>query len=552
MTTKNNHIFTASQHEEALRVLDEMMSNLDNGALQELMGGYENDINKLFDALLQETLEVLYGSGGLVKESSTGYLSKLHKGLEETLRVENLNYFLVSLFPEFDINWHHLEWGEFGRKFNKLNIIAARDHGKSYYWSNIFPAWKMYRYKPKNQMLAKPRKELYLCGKGSLITNDADLGIELMEILKNTIEDNPILADKLLPENKRENWANTRIRCKNGATFKAKSYGSRFRGRHPGWMVVDDLLDDKQIYSKEQREKAINWFHSVLMNALVKDGQVIVAGTPFHSNDLYADLKKKKDWRVFEYPSIMPNGMELWENRYSLSELISKKDSIGSLAFSREHLCRPIVSDSSLFTRKLIESCFSDKIKLINNIDNSLVKYDYVITGCDFALSASTGADYSVFMTWGIDKYGQMWLLHMWRGKGKSFAEQLSVLQSIHRNFRPNVMYLEQNQFQQIFVQEADKKGLPVIGHHTGTSKYDFKKGLPGLVLLMERGKIKLPYSDTQSINTSELIASELGSIAWTDKGLQGVGNHDDAAMCVWISSCAARDVSYGFGGMFI
>jgi hypothetical protein len=546
---------TLHKLQECARVTFEIIDNLSEAALGELLGGNSTDINNLYNNVFEQTYETLYGSINLVEQSNLFYLDNLAESMEETLRVESLAYFLTSCFPTFELNWHHVEWSEMAQLYRKLCIIAARDHGKSYFWSNVYPIWKMYRYRSKTDFLGvKPRRDLYMCERGALITNEHSLGEDLMEILKDTIEANEILREALYPEHdKARNWAVRKIKCKNGARLQIKSFGSKFRGRHPGYAVIDDFLDDSCLYSKERREKFINYFHSVIMNAVSKGGDVVVVGTPFHASDLYGDLKKKKNWMVAEYPSIMPEGRVLWPGRYDIYDLLEKRDDQGQLVFTREHLCRPVVSDSSIFPYDLVARAFKgmENYTLVKNRESFPIQFDRVVTGCDFALSANVGADYSVYMTWGIDHNNVMWLLNMYRVKGKSYREQIQAMKSIYRRFRPDLMYLESNQFQTIFVQEADKEGLPVMPHvTTGANKHDMKRGLPGLSILFERNKIRIPIGDDYSKNTADLITSELTSIAWTDKGLQGVGEHDDCAMAMWQSKCAADHVDQGFGIM--
>lgn len=543
---------TFERTSEALRISREIVENLDNGALNQLLDCSEGDLDNVFRSIYTETYKTLYDPTNQINLGGIGYMDKLTQGIEDTLRIENINYFLASMFPNFQVNWHHLEWGELIMKYNKLCIVAPRDHGKSFHLSNIYPIWKLYRYKALDDFTIKPRKDLAMSERGFLITNETSLGEDLMEILKDQIESNPMLREKLMPSSKDGgSWAMRKIKCKNGARLQIKSYGTKFRGRHPGWMVVDDFLDESTLYNKDIREKFINYFHSVLMNALLKGGQVVVCGTPFHEDDLYGDLKKKKKgWRVFIYPAVTPEGAVLWSDRYNFDDLLEKRDDQGAIIFSREQLCKPVVSNASIFPYDLIYKAFvgMEKYSLVTNREQFPIRFNRVVTGGDFAISASVGADYSVFMTWGITDDDEMWLIHFWREKGKSYAEQIAMLKYINANFRPDVMVLENNQMQMIFVQEADKAGLPVMPHNTNTNKYDFYKGLPSLALLFERYKIKFPRGDQYSIDVSDIVAAELSSIAYTDTGLQGVGSHDDTAMCTWISSCGLRGLTAGFG----
>lgn len=551
---EGTNIVTFNRMEETTRIVGEIVENMDEYTLDLLLGGTENDLDAVFQNLMAETYDVLYGSQKLVGESSARYINELQTAFEETLRVESFPYFLVSVFPDFDLNWHHVEWAHMAQLYKKLCIIAARDHGKSYFWSNVYLIWRMYRYKSKREFTAKPRRDLSIMSeRGALITNEKSLAIDLMEILKDTIEGNEILAERLVPDT-RNNWGVEKIKAKNGARLMAKSYGTKFRGRHPGYAVIDDFLDDSALYSKDQRDKFINYFHSVIMNAILKGGDAKIVGTPFHANDLYGDLKGKQGWRVFEYPSVYPDGKALWAHRYNINDLLEKREDQGSIIFSREHLVRPVVSDSSLFPHDLIQKSFfkMQDYKLVKNRDEFPIRFPTVVTGCDFAMSGNVGADFSVFLTWGIDDHGAMWLLHMWRVKGRKYGEQLAMLKAINRNFRPDLFFVESNQFQQIFADGAEEAGLPVVPHHTGSNKHNLQKGLPSLVVLFERNKIKLPRGDEFSRSQTDIIASELMSVAWTDKGLQGVGEHDDCPMAMWQSSLAARYVKHGLSLGFL
>lgn len=548
---------TLDKIKEATRLTSEIINNLDDLAIQELMGGTGDDIDELYNVIFKESYNTLYGEVTPVKESSYQYLTKLTDSIEETLRIENLNYFVVSIFPEFELEWFHLEWGQFGMMYKKLCIEAARGIGKSFYWSNVFPIWKMYRYKGKDTGL-NIRRDLNLCERGYIVTNEMGLGIDLMEILKGNIEENPILNSKLFP-GKKGKWNDQNIRCKNGARLGLKSYGGSFRGRHPGYVIVDDFLKDNVLYSEMQRKKATDYFHSVIMNALLSGGQAVVVGTPFHASDLYGDLKSKMNtksmrntatWKVFEYPGLFPDGRVLSPLRLPYHELMEKKETQGNIIFSREILVRPIVSDSSIFPYETLEKAFlgMDSIKLVNNRESYGLKFNKVVMGCDFAMSASVGADYSVFSTWGVTEADEMYLMHIYRAKGKSFTEQLAILKSIYSNFRHDVIFAEDNQMQRIFVEGMDKANLPVFPHTTGTNKYDLKTGLPGLAIMFERYKIKLPRGDEYSRDMTDIIVSEFSSVAFTDKGLEGVGAHDDCTMSTWIAGCAMRHMTNGSG----
>ena len=540
---------------ECLNVVDEIIEGLDERGINELLEGSEGDLDFVIDNLVRDTFEVIY-TGKTDIDFSPKYTDRLSESIEETLRTRNLTYFITSVMPGFQLSWHHLEWGDLVHRYRKLCIEAARDHGKSFYFSNAYAAWQLYKYaRPKGTVFsARPIKSN--SNRGYLFSFSLQQSVDLMEILKGTIETNDILRQRLFPDSKQSGaWASTNIVCKNGARLTCKGFGSSVRGAHPFWIVVDDGLKDNVIYSQLQRQKSIDYFHSVIMNMLVPGGQIIVVGTPFHASDLYGDLKSKKGWFVIEYPAIFPDGRILWPQRWSFFDLLDKRASQGNIIFSRENLCRPITNEASIFPLKVLERSLlrMENYVLVRNRDDFPMKFNKVVTGCDFAISANVGSDYTVFTTWGVDdETGERWLLNFHRQKGMTFNEQMQVLRGINARFRPDTMILEKNTFQQIFVQESDRQGLPVVGHTTGIDKYDLKTGWPGLAIDFERGKIHIPVGDDYSRNVKDLIFSDLGSVAFTDKGLESVGEHDDISSSFWLAKLGANLITTGFKYTFL
>jgi len=532
-----------------LELVDEIIQAMDERGLNEMMNGDVRDVDAVFDALMQDTYRVLY-TGDMSIDFRPRYEENLSAVVEDTLRCANLTYFITSVIPDFQLSWHHLEWGELVQQHKKLCINAARDHGKSFYFSNAYAAWQLYRYtRPRTRSYSK-RPTAASSNRGFLFSFSLQQGIDLMEILKGTIEENDILKERLFPQSTANSWSATNIVCRNGARLTVKGFGSSVRGAHPYWIIVDDGLKDNVIYSSLQRNKSTDYFHSVIMNMLVPGGQIIVVGTPFHAEDLYGDLKTKNGWFVIEYPAIFPDGRILWPQRWSFKDLMDKKETQGSIIFSRENLCRPITNESSIFPMEILTRSLlrMENYTLVDSREEFPVKFSKVVVGCDFAISANVGADYAVFSVWGIDELtDERWLLHLYREKGVKFFEQMNVLRRINSRFRPDLIVMENNTFQQIFVETADTEGMPVIGHTTGIDKYDLKTGWPHLSTLFERGKIHIPVGNVYSQQVKDLIFQDLGSVAFTEKGLESVGSHDDISSSFWLADLAASRMTTGF-----
>ena len=524
---------------ECLRVVDEIFDSLDDRGINEIMEGTELDIDSMIDIMLEETFAVLF-TGHRDIDFAPHYTERLSESIEETLRVNNLTYFITSVLPDFQFGWHHMEWGDLVMHYKKLCIEAARGHGKSWYFSNAYIAWQLYRYKKPRTMQFSMRPTKSNSNRGFLFSFSLQQSVDLIEILKGTIESNEILAERLMPQNTKEGaWASTNITCRNGARLTGKGFGSSVRGAHPYFIVVDDGLKDNVIYSSLQRQKSIDYFHSVIMNMIIPGGQTIVVGTPFHAQDLYGDLKTKKGWFVIEYPAIFPNGKILWPQRFSYATLMDMRNTQGNIIFSRENLCRPIVSDASIFSLEVLRQSIirMDNYCLVRNRDDFPKKFDKVVVGADFAISSAVGADFYCYTVFGVGEDGGMWLLWIEVGKGKKYDEQLQILRGINARFRPDVMVFEANVFQQIFSEGATDYGMPVVSHNTGTEKNDLSKGWCALAIMFERGLFHLPTGDDFSVRMKDMIFDQLGSVAFTDQGLQSVGSHDDICSSMWLAT---------------
>lgn len=539
---------------ECLRIADEIFEYLDDRGINEIMEGTDKDIDSMIDIMLEEIFGVIY-TGHRDIDFAPHYTEMLSESVEEVLRVNNLIYFITSVMPDFQLNTHHIEWGDLVMHYLKLCVEAARNHGKSYFFSNAYIIWQLYRYKRPKTMQFSMRPLSSNSNRGFLFSFSLQQSVDLIEILKGTIESNDILAERLMPNNTKEGaWASTNITCKNGARLTGKGFGSSVRGAHPFFIVVDDGLKDNVIYSSLQRQKSIDYFHSVIMNMIVPGGQTIVVGTPFHAQDLYGDLKTKKGWFVIEYPAIFPDGRILWSNRFSYQHLMEMRASQGNIIFSRENLCRPIVSDASIFSLDVLRQSLirMDNYCLVRSRDDFPKHFDKVVVGADFAISSAVGADFYCYTVFGVGEDGGMWLLWIEIGKGKKYDEQLQILRGINVRFRPDVMVFESNVFQQIFTETGQDYGMPVVAHSTGVEKNDLAKGWCALAIMFERGLFHIPTGDDFSVRMKDMIFDQLGSVAFTDQGLQSVGSHDDICSSMWLAALGRNLSVTGSKFMFI
>lgn len=539
---------------QASKLANDIISRLDAKSILELSGGSESDVLRLFDNIYEESLSLITQKGKKtqVHASALEYLDALSENIDREFKYEDINYFVSTVFPDFDIDWHILEWGHFAMFWRALCLLAARGRGKSFYFSYALPLWKMYRYQKDELHMPAISKSRQFCKEGLIITATESLGIEFLGYIKDAIQDNPFLNERLYPQNG-SGFNQKSIKTRNGARLEVKGFDTNLRGKHPTYLICDDMLTENQLYSAEARHKAIEKFKGTVLKLPIDGGQIIIVGTPFHENDLYSKLKEFRGWMVLKYPALYPDGTLLAPNRFKFQNLQMDREYLGATFFSRELLCVPTSGASTIFPYEIVRRSVlgMENDTLVHNASsvNSKYKFKKIVMGCDLAMSANTKADYSVFITMGLTENDERVLLNVWRGHGKTLSEQKAKIKSLYDEFGHDLILIESNQFQAVVPQQLKEEyqGIPVEGYQT-TARKNLASGVPSLTILFERYKYKFPYGDEESRAIVDTMFTELSSMAYTEKGLQGAGSHDDTVMALWLSEVAIlKDVAFSF-----
>lgn len=433
----------------------------------------------------------------------------------------------------FLVGPHHIEWDDLVAKHDRICVLAPRDHGKTFFWNFAYPLWRAW---------TQPG------GCGFIFSATQPQAERILEDIKAEIESNPKL--KWLEPKRKDKWSSTSIRLSNEHRIYARGFGTKVRGAHPNWIVVDDGLNDETIYSELVRKKQIDYFYTAITNMVIPGGQIIVVGTPFHSDDLYGDLEKNDEYKFRRYQALSEKGDPLWPERYSKERLEKRRAEIGSIRFTREFLCQPVADDMSLFPGHLFrgEPVEQPLIKLgmPKEFWNKLGVQIFV--GVDFAMSSSVQADFTVVWVMGVDGNGNRWIVDIRRMKGLSYQDQLSLINEVGKLYDPGLIFLESNQMQRIFGDELIRTtDLPIKQFVTGVQKNSLDKGVPSLRVLLENKKFRIPRGDKASVELTNEWVNEMRSFTWADGKLQGVGSHDDTVMACWICDQAIRQGAFGF-----
>lgn len=435
----------------------------------------------------------------------------------------------------FLISAHHDEWDDLVSAHRRLCVMSARDHGKTWFFSFAYPIWQAWR---------KPGKS------GFIFSATKEQAVRILADIKLEFETNPRLSHLVPSPGSRRRWSSTLIELENGHKIYARGFGTKVRGAHPCWIVCDDSLNDETVYSDLVRTKQIEYYHTAITNMVTPDGQIIVVGTPFHAADLYADLSENPEYHFARFPALAPGGRPLWWQRYSRDTLLRKKREIGEIRFAREFMVDPVADDMSLFPMHLFRGEHVERPAIILGLDAEFWERVGVVPymGVDFAMSSSVQADYTVIWVMGRDKFGNRWIMDIFRQKGMPYQEQLSKINELGRKYKPALVFLEANQMQRIFGDELIRTtDLPIKQFVTGAAKNTLDKGVPSLRVLLENGKIKIPRGDRRSVEITNTWIEEMRAFTYQDGKLQSVGTHDDCVMALWVCDQAIRAGGFSF-----
>lgn len=545
----NNTSLTPLQTSRVLDTVNEIVDNLPPKALNQLLGGYADDVDRMILEMASQT-EYALNLGRALDSEMLDYVDRVKASMDETLKIQSWSYFNTTVLSNFRMNWRNLEWCNLTQLFPWSSYLCARGSGKSYSWLWSFPIWRMYSYtRPTfyrpNTIDNQNRKET------ALITNTMTLAKTHVNKIIEEIETNEILTEKLNPNNKAK-IGETAIETETGAILHVRGKDGFIRGLHVGAVLVDDLPDESSLYSDEQREKLKEVFRGTITPIVEPYGYLIVSGTPYSTapNELYNVLKADKRFAVFEYPAIFPDGRPLAPDRYTFEDILLKKSELGSMVFSREYLVVPIADSSTIFPYDFLmrSTVGMENINFSESIDTYPFKMKKTVIGIDFATSGNIGADYTVFTCWGIDYQDNFHLIAIWRKQGASHNEQIDKLVLWDRLFRPNTTVCEANGFQGILSDMARQRGLRNVEKFTTTegNKKDLHTGWPSLSAMFERGQIRIPYKSGETKDMTEIIFGEFSSITFrSDKGkLEAVGAHDDIVSSSFMAINKLRETS--------
>jgi predicted phage terminase large subunit-like protein len=234
-------------------------------------------------------------------------------------------------------------------------------------------------------------------------------------------------------------------------------------------IFCDDILDEENTATPEQREKVTTWFWKTLKPCLVPGGSIIVVGTRWSEGDLYQQLIEEKEWPSLVKGAISyePDDEEhetpvaLWPGVWPLARLEQERKDMGSALFA----CAYLNDISGLMEGNIFRR---EWFHYYDGQPKGEVTWKM---GVDLASSEKEAADWTARIIIGEDNDHNTYVHLVDRAKmetgHRTYVEQgYALVPGISR------IIIETNQFQSALVRDIiNSTRLPVVGKRSDVDK---------------------------------------------------------------------------------
>lgn len=210
-------------------------------------------------------------------------------------------------------------------------IAAPRGNAKSTLVTQIFTIW----------CIVTGRKRYPL-----IIMDAMDQAATMLEAIKAELQFNPRLCmDFPKATGQGRVWQVGTITTANDCKIQAFGSGKRMRGlRHgphrPDLVIGDDLENDENVRSPEQRDKLESWLKKTVLSLGPADDtmDVVVIGTILHYDSVLSRLLKNPLWKRKKFKAIIqwPHRMDLWD-KWEEILLNTDDDGVSANLFYHSH-----------------------------------------------------------------------------------------------------------------------------------------------------------------------------------------------------------------------
>lgn len=244
----------------------------------------------------------------------------------------------------------------------RLAVAAPRGHAKTTLVSLAYVLWCVLYGHEKFVLLVSATK---------------DQAETLLKGIKEELQTNPLLIQDFpqlcYPAGTKSGpkpWRRHQIMLPNKVEIRAVGADQAIRGvknrqHRPSLIIADDLEEQEQAASADQRQKRKDWFERTLLKTGTKRTNVVVVGTILHYASLLAELtdprkahSKAGGWRGSRYKAVEsfsanPKLWDTWESIYNGNEMFEGESGEEAAKEFRKANFKAMLSGTKVLWREL-------------------------------------------------------------------------------------------------------------------------------------------------------------------------------------------------------
>jgi predicted phage terminase large subunit-like protein len=365
--------------------------------------------------------------------------------------------FVKNVWPSFIEGRHHKIMAEAfndlaSGKLKRLIVNMPPRHTKSEFASYLLPAWYLGKYPEKKVIMASHTAEL-ATGFGRKVRNLVD-----GEIYNSIFPKVSLQAD-----NKAAGRWNTSL----GGEYFAIGVGGAVTGKGADLFIIDDPHSEQDAmigqFSQDVYDKAWDWYVTGPRQRLQPGAAVCVVMTRWSKQDMTGRLiqqaiknKDLKDWRVIQFPALLPSGEPTWPGFWSKKELEKVRDDIPTGRWQAQYQQDPTAEEGAIIKRDWWRKWERSRAP----------ECSAILASWDTAHTKKQRSDYSACTTWGIFHHPDttrqsVILLDAFREK-LEFPELKQRAKQHYQFWQPDMMLIEAKAAGLPLVYELRAMGLPV------------------------------------------------------------------------------------------
>jgi predicted phage terminase large subunit-like protein len=286
------------------------------------------------------------------------------------------------------------------------------------------------------------------------------IAAERGRFLRQAIESNPRIHMAFPHLRPGEPWGQTHFSIERpaniiGPSVTALGVGAGLTGTRADLLVCDDIVDVKSLTSAAERERVKAFFRDNLMNLLEPDGRCWCLFTPWHTNDLNAELKRSRAFALFR-EAVGDDLSPVWPERWPRERLLERRAEIGAASFARGYRLVPLTEEAMTIRPEWVrfwqdDLCSGSRQTSDADAERKSGEFRYedrdaprIVLAIDPAVSARPDADASALVVLSRGLAGPVRCLEA-IARRLPMPELVQLIDALDRRWKPEAILFESN-----------------------------------------------------------------------------------------------------------